>query len=151
MIHNGAVSWTRKSVWKSNFFFLYMGKDLKMLRKPILLRCMCFCTGYRAVGRTQTEKLDPIYFMEELSKWCYFPLYMLWLFSVSHTALCMRSSNIYFFVWPDVVYLNFMYRNDLVTCEVQQSHNEGNRYWLLLLHVQMLSLNNYRGNIFLYF
>lgn len=34
-------------------------EDLKVHRKLIVMRCMCFCTGYRAAGRTQTDKIRP--------------------------------------------------------------------------------------------
>lgn len=102
-------------------------------------------------GPIQTEKNRPqriFYFKEELSKWSISLCAYGSLFLTLHYAWGPRIST---FVWPDVVYLNFMFKNDLVTCvKYKKSHNEGNRYWYCY-YVQMLSLNNYRGNIFLYF
>lgn len=110
------------------------------------------------------ENPDPVFFMEELNRNDVIsPLYVLRfvLFLTLHYAWGPRLSTFCLFLlffcfvlfWPDVVYLNFVYRkNDLVTCvrynkvtmKVTDTEN-------CYLHVQMLSLNNYRGNIFLYF
>lgn len=96
-----------KSVWKRS-----LSEDLKWLRKLWRLTRTRFCTGYGAVGRTRTDKTNPtIYFIEELYKTMVFPFVLFFL--PLHYAWV---STFFLLFWPDVVYLNFMYRNDLVTC-----------------------------------
>lgn len=57
---------------------------------------------------------------------------LLWLFSVSSTALCMSPptpvSPLFFFVFDLLLELH-VYKCPCYLCGVQQSHNEGNRYW----------------------
>ena len=121
-------------------------------RKHPLALCMCFCTGYRPLGRSPFKRSHPPPPQPTRSHWLhydkpssclFFPF--LRVFFVFVVFLHMHEVLGISLVWPNVVYLNFM-SNDLVTCTT--------KWWrqhiLILLHMLMLSLNNSRGNIFLY-
>lgn len=114
MIHHGAVSWTLKS----NFFFVFC----TWVRTSKCSGNRSYWDACASVQATEQwagpklRKLDPVYFMEELSRWCYFPLYFVFCFSHCIMHEVLEYLPFCLFVWPDVVYLNFMYRNDLVTC-----------------------------------
>lgn len=147
MIPNGRFP-GHESVWKSIFFFTC--EQTETAQKAAPAEMLLYRLQSSGPDPDKKNKRPHILYGRTLWKMLFPFVQFCFSHCIMHEVLEYLLLFVLFFSvgWPDVVYLNFMYRNDLVTC-VRYNKVTMKITEKMLHHV--LSLNNCRGNIFLYF